>query len=203
MSQKADKPVVWVLLSGGIDSAACAAFYLRQGFAVETLYIDYGQAAAKHEEVAAAAIAERFGVPHVRYMWSGGSIKGSGEICGRNAFLLFGALMEIGNRHGLLAIGLHSGTPYYDCGESFMSATQLLLDGCTDGRIKAVAPFLTWNKREIWEFCIDCGVALGLTYSCEKGSDKPCGECLSCLDRRTLNAVSNLSDSTHAVWSES
>jgi len=169
-----------------MDSAACVALYLRQGFIVETLYIDYGQAAAKYEEQAAMAIAKYFNVPHTKYVWSGGTLKGSGEILGRNAFLLFGALTEVGGRHGMIAIGLHSGTPYYDCGQSFMSAIQPLFDGCTDGRIKAVAPLLSWTKREIWELCVDCSVPLELTYSCEKGSDTPCGECLSCQDRKDI-----------------
>lgn len=38
-------PRAWLLLSGGIDSAACLAFYLKQGFRVECFHINFGQAA--------------------------------------------------------------------------------------------------------------------------------------------------------------
>lgn len=199
MSEETNKPVVWVLLSGGIDSAACVALYLDQGCCVETIHINYGQVSAEHERTASDAIAEHFGVPLTTLTLSGGLPRASGEIVGRNALLIFAALMEIGDRHGLVALGLHSGTPYYDCGTSFTSATQRILDGYTDGCIKLATPFLTWNKREIWEFGVSRGLPFGLTYSCEDGGDEPCGECLSCLDRRTLDVVSNLSDSTQAV----
>ena len=37
-----------VLMSGGIDSAACAAFLAAQGIKVSALFVDHGQAAADH-----------------------------------------------------------------------------------------------------------------------------------------------------------
>ena len=39
----------WVLLSGGIDSAACAYYFQQRGDNVEAVFIDYGQAAAHAE----------------------------------------------------------------------------------------------------------------------------------------------------------
>jgi 7-cyano-7-deazaguanine synthase in queuosine biosynthesis len=52
-----------VLLSGGVDSAACIDFYQRQGFAVSGLHVTYGQPAARHEAAAAAAIAHHYRIP--------------------------------------------------------------------------------------------------------------------------------------------
>jgi predicted subunit of tRNA(5-methylaminomethyl-2-thiouridylate) methyltransferase len=50
-------PEAWVLLSGGIDSTACAAFYLSQDFQVHAVFVDYGQVAARREADAAKAVA--------------------------------------------------------------------------------------------------------------------------------------------------
>ena len=50
-----------VLLSGGVDSAACLAFLLEQAPA-EAMFINYGQAAAAQEEASATAIAHHYGV---------------------------------------------------------------------------------------------------------------------------------------------
>ena len=54
---------VLVLLSGGIDSAACAQFYKRQGYSVKTLFIDYGQQAALKEAEAALKISKHLALP--------------------------------------------------------------------------------------------------------------------------------------------
>lgn len=39
-----------VLLSGGIDSAACVAFYRRLGNDVAAVFVDYGQPVREQEE---------------------------------------------------------------------------------------------------------------------------------------------------------
>jgi 7-cyano-7-deazaguanine synthase len=55
-------PTAIVLLSGGLDSATCLAIARSQGFALHALTFDYGQR-HRHELVAAAALAQRFGAP--------------------------------------------------------------------------------------------------------------------------------------------
>jgi len=52
-----------VLLSGGIDSAACVAFYKQLGHDVSGLFIDYGQPVREQEERSAAAIAAHYKIP--------------------------------------------------------------------------------------------------------------------------------------------
>ena len=139
---KTGRAKVWVLLSGGVDSAACAAFYLSQDFSVEGIYVDHGQPAAVHEKQAARAVARHFEIPLACPSWSGSRELQHGEIAGRNAFLYFAALMEIGDQTGLLASGIHAGTPYFDCSPSFLSSIQTLFDGYCDGRIRLAAPFI-------------------------------------------------------------
>jgi 3'-phosphoadenosine 5'-phosphosulfate sulfotransferase (PAPS reductase)/FAD synthetase len=53
-------PSSTVLLSGGIDSSACLQFLLDRRHDVYALFIDYGQAAAERERLAAGAITENF-----------------------------------------------------------------------------------------------------------------------------------------------
>lgn len=183
------KTRTWVLLSGGIDSAACLAFCLKNHTGVQCLHVSYGQPAARLESAAATAIARHFDVPLNSFQWSGLRELGAGEIVGRNAFLLLAALLHIGRSQGVLAIGIHRNTPYYDCSPPFLSALQTLFDHYCDGRVRLTAPFVDWSKAQIYSFCHDARVPIKLTYSCESGADPPCAACLSCRDRQALDAL--------------
>ena len=188
-SKFTSQPLVWLLLSGGIDSAACLAFYLKQEFQVECFHISFGQPASKHEKNAAERVARHFNVPLTILHWSGATDFTVGEIIGRNAFFLLGVLTEIGKNTGILATGIHAGTPYFDCSPAFLSSLQTVFDGYCNGRVRLAAPFLEWSKHQVFTFCESEGVPIHLTYSCEKGTEQPCRECLSCRDRRTLDAL--------------
>ena len=188
-SEIAPRPRAWLLLSGGIDSAACLAFYHKQGFHVECFHISFGQPAFMHEKAAAERVARHFDVPLRILRWSGSAEFKEGEILGRNAFLLLGALIEVDGNSGILVTGIHAGTSYFDCSQGFLSAMQAVVDGYCDGRVKLAAPFIEWSKQQIFSFCKLEGVPIDLTYSCEKGTEPPCKECLSCQDRRTLDAL--------------
>ena len=180
---------VAVLVSGGIDSAALLAFYLSQRFSVRALFVDFGQPAARQESRAAKEVCKHYGVHLSTMTVKSGATFSSGEIPGRNAFLLFSALLVCGARPGMIAIGVHEGPPYYDCSEGFLKSIQTLVDGYAAGKIKIVAPFLKWGKQVIWEFCKKAKVPVGSTYSCEIGGVPPCGKCLSCKDREALDAM--------------
>jgi 7-cyano-7-deazaguanine synthase len=52
-----------VLLSGGLDSTTCAAWAVREGYAVTALSLDYGQR-QRVELERARAVAERLGIDH-------------------------------------------------------------------------------------------------------------------------------------------
>ena len=182
-------PRAWVLLSGGIDSVACLAFHVRQGFRVTCLHVDLGQPGSALEHAAAERAALHYAVPMTTLRWTGSADFTGPEIVGRNAFLLMGALMEIGDRPGLLATGIHSGTRYFDCKPEFLFAIQTIVDGYCDGRVKVVAPFLQWSKQEVFAFCMSESVPITLTYSCERGAWPPCRKCTSCLDRSSVDAL--------------
>ncbi len=182
--------MVEILLSGGIDSTACLAFYQEQGFSVQGTFIEYGQLASQRESSAAQAIADYFGVRLLHLKWGGQRQKESGLIQGRNAFLLLGALMEMTEEISILGIGIHSGTRYLDCEPQFIVRMQSIFDIYTGGRVQIGTPFLKWTKHDIWAYCRSKKMPLELTYSCELGLDQPCGKCLSCHDLEVLYASS-------------
>jgi 7-cyano-7-deazaguanine synthase len=178
---------VLILLSGGLDSTACISFFQRQALSVRAMFVDYGQLSASRERHAARAIAAFYEVPLLEVR-CGGSSKPSGCVQGRNAFLLLLALVETQMKSGLLSIGIHSGTAYWDCQPEFATTMQTLLEGYSNGRVRLNLPFIKWTKRDIWDFCHSANVPVELTYSCELGRDQPCNDCVSCDDRKRLLA---------------
>ena len=181
-----------VLVSGGVDSAACVDFYLRQQFTVGGLHVTYGQPSARQEITAAHALATHFAIPLTHITLTGAVAKPDGQVLGRNAFLLFTALGELDVNAGVIALGVHAGTPYYDCSANFMASVQTVVDGQCNGSVQVAAPFLDWTKRQIWDYCVEKEVPIELTYSCERGQHQPCGGCLSCRDLENLVADQNV-----------
>ncbi len=176
-----------VLLSGGIDSSCCIAFYHRMGCDVTGVFVDYGQPVNQREEQSAKAIADHYGIPLHIIRFSGPSIEFQGEIPGRNAFLAFVALLYHPKFAGLLALGIHAGTTYYDCSEHFATHLGSILSGYHAGQIVLATPFLLWTKQMVYDFCIEYKVPIQFTWSCEVGPSEPCGRCLSCKDREQLS----------------
>jgi 7-cyano-7-deazaguanine synthase len=181
-------PLVLVLLSGGIDSTACLEFYSDQQVRIGAAFVDYGQAAAAKEAIAAEAVASHYRVPLARFSWRGPTVKGQGLIAARNALLLVGALMETEETPATISLGIHYGTDYSDCSPAFLDAMQRLFDVYHAGRVHVAAPFLNWSKREIWDFCRQRQFPFQLTYSCELADSEPCGRCRSCRDVEALHA---------------
>ena len=130
-----------------------SAFYLKEGFQVDCLHIAFGQPSSPHEQVAARRVTRHYGVPLSILRWAAATRFTTGEIVGRNAFMCLGALLELGDVAGVLAIGIHAGTPYYDCSRDFVSDMQRVIDGYCDGRLRLGAPFVEWSKRDVYGVC--------------------------------------------------
>jgi 7-cyano-7-deazaguanine synthase len=185
---------VTVLLSGGIDSSTCLAYYLHERFHVDAVFVDYGHVAAKKELRAAKSICRHFRVPFRVVQLIGVSQKGPGLIVGRNAFLLCTTVLESDAGARTLAIGLHSGTRYRDCSPLFVRELQNVFDICTGGTIQIGVPFLKWTKPDVWALAKKMRIPVSLTYSCERGLKQPCGSCDSCSDLEMLRARSQQQD---------
>jgi 7-cyano-7-deazaguanine synthase len=183
---KIEKNYVLVLASGGIDSTASICFFKKLNFKVEGIFFDLGQASKKFELKAITSIARHYKIKlRVVKIRSDNNWR-DGVINGRNAVLYFTALMNFPKINGLIASGIHKGTPYYDCSEEFLNSIQEVFVGYTNGIVKAAAPFLNFSKKEIWNYCKKEKVPLHLTYSCELGRKQPCGRCATCKDLEAI-----------------
>jgi 7-cyano-7-deazaguanine synthase len=185
---KASRTTVTVLFSGGIDSSGCISFYVRQRIRIRPLFVDYGQPASRAERKSAYAVCSFYGLSLHVISLKGLKVPRSGEILGRNLLLVSAALIAAGFETNLIALGIHRGTRYFDCGPGFIKLCERLFEGYTDGQIRIAAPFLKMNKAEVWEYCKQNHVPLRLTWSCEASCTRPCTKCLSCKDKESLLA---------------
>lgn len=177
---------VALLVSGGIDSTAAAHFFTAKGHLVRGIFIDYGQAARQQEWQAVQALAQTFSIGVKKINCFGTKKFGAGELIGRNAFLVSTAVF-LGDLHrGFIAVGVHAGTPYYDCSAVFVERMKTIVEEQSNGALTLVAPFLEWRKPEIFSYCESVGLSLVNTYSCERGTSPPCASCASCRDREAL-----------------
>ena len=118
-----------VLLSGGMDSAACAQ---TSGHHVHGVFVDYGQRAAVPEQRAAEQLSSGLGIELSVVQVKTQQSFGTGENAGRNAFLVFCALLNFGHqRMDAIALGIHAGTTYYDCSRAFLACRYELFDRIT------------------------------------------------------------------------
>ncbi len=78
---------------------------------------------------------------------------------------------------------------YVDCRQEFIDAMEAAINkgtvmGAESGKpIKIHAPFVNKTKAEEIKLGMELGVDFGLTWSCYRGGEKPCGTCDSCLLR--------------------
>jgi len=177
-----------VLVSGGIDSAACLAYHRDRGVAVRGLFVDYGHPANPVELPHARRIAAHYGVPLDIVSCTGPAQFGSGEILGRNLFFVSLAMLYSTPGTTLISLGVHTGTPYFDCSEQFHHSVDRLIQESTNGSCRFDAPFLRMTKGEIYAYALEQGVPVAQTYSCETGAAPPCQRCPSCKDRAVLHA---------------
>jgi 7-cyano-7-deazaguanine synthase len=178
-------PSALVLLSGGVDSSAVLHLLLSEGWACAALFIDYGQPAVAAEGRAATAIAARVNA-RLQTVSIDGLLVGAGEIPGRNSLLAAVAFTVSSGGHTAIALGIHAGTPYWDCSPAFAEVTQRAFDAQADGAVRLLTPLIDLHKPEVANLARHLGVHVEETWSCETRSDRPCGECLSCKDRAAL-----------------
>jgi 7-cyano-7-deazaguanine synthase len=172
-----------VLVSGGLDSMACLRILHDQGFTVSGLHVSYGQAAALQERRAAISVAAKMKVLLHLARLSSEFKFGTGELVGRNLMLLSCALFLADPKPNAIVMGVHQGSPYFDCSPRFITSMREQITEHTNGKTTLVTPFLEWEKVDIYAYIKKARLPFDLTYSCEAGTKKTCGSCLSCLDR--------------------
>ena len=118
-----------------------------QGFEVRGIFVDFGQAAVREERGAVRDLQQCLSINVGTVRASSSVAFGPGELLGRNAFLIFAAILMGQCDDGLLAIGIHAGTPYYDCSPAFLEKVDLLVRETTSGRIAVTAPLLSIGRK--------------------------------------------------------
>jgi 7-cyano-7-deazaguanine synthase len=196
-----------VALSGGLDSTVCMAVARRHGADhLLAVSVDYGQ---RHsvELVAAAAVAEHYGAEHlvVRLdlsQWSGSALTdpsidvpaaGGTDIPvtyvpARNLIFLSMAagIAEVRELDDIyIGVNALDYSGYPDCRpefiQSFEAAAALALKRGVEGDpIRVRTPLIDLSKAEIVQLGLDLGAPIGLTWSCYRGGEHPCGACDSC-----------------------
>ncbi len=202
-------PRAVVLLSGGLDSATCAAQAIADKYQVTALSFDYGQ---RHDRelIAAREIAQFLGITDHRIVninlaqWGGSSLTDasmavptegvqtqeipSTYVPGRNTVFIAIALSlaEAQSAEAIyLGINAIDYSGYPDCRPEYLAAFQNLATlsskaGLEGNAPDLVAPLVMDSKADIIYRALRLGVPIEKTWSCYEGGPEPCGLCDAC-----------------------
>jgi 7-cyano-7-deazaguanine synthase len=209
-----------VLLSGGMDSAVCAALAVRD-FDAAGLHISYGQRTQERERQSFLAICQRLKI-HDKLMVRNealGLIGGSAltddsiavpeaENVGhtipvtyvpfRNAHFLAVAVSwaeVLGAEKVYIGAVEPDSSGYPDCRPSYYQAfNEVVKAGTKEGKIEIVTPLIAMRKAEIVRLGLELGAPFDLTWSCYSREDQACGVCDSCVLRLRAFAAAGARD---------
>lgn len=193
-----------LLLSGGIDSSAIAA-WIRPG---HTLFIDYGQVPAGAEATAAREVARALDIPHSSITVNASAV-GAGLLSGevvegapspewwpfRNQLLVsIAAAWVVSNRRHFRGSGdeieilvgsvAPDGLRHLDGAPSFYGALDSLLQ-TQEGGVRVSAPAIELDTPDLVRVSNVEDSVLGWTHSCHR-SGVPCGACPGCYKRAAV-----------------
>lgn len=214
-----------VLLSGGIDSATALYIAKKKRFNPHALIFDYGQRHKKEIE-SAKKIAKsadcRYKIVKLVFPEKGSALIDRDErvpvrrslkeikrnipptyVPARNLiFLSVAASFAESMKAKAIFIGAHSRDypGYPDCGKAFFDVfKKVIAKGTKYGKhIKVHTPLLDKKKSEIIKIALRLKVPFGLTWSCYKGRENPCGVCDSCFFRKKAFEELNMKDPCYA-----
>jgi 7-cyano-7-deazaguanine synthase len=209
---------VAVLFSGGIDSAILLARLVEQGTPVQPIYIDSRLNWQRAELTAAREFCSAIESRHLQPLvvlslplddlygdhWSltaknvpdADSPDEAVYLLGWNPLLLIKARLWC-QLHGAdsLAIGCLGNNPFADATEQFFAQFAGVLDDATGSRVRLVRPLAGCSKRQVMQ--LGAHYPLELTFSCiAPRSNRHCGCCNKCAERRKAFAAAGLADRT-------
>ncbi len=197
-----------VLMSGGMDSAVCAAIAREEGYDIAALHLNYGQRTERKELEAFHALADFYqavqrlvvSVEHLAKIGGSSLVDEQMEIPEPqlNTDQIPNTYVPFRNAH-ILAIATswaevlganvifygavqEDSSGYPDCRQEFIEAYQRVIDVGTKPETAIVlkAPLLHRSKAEIVQLGASLGVPFHLTWSCYQSEDHACGVCESC-----------------------
>ncbi|MGH9585844.1 MAG: 7-cyano-7-deazaguanine synthase QueC [Acidobacteriaceae bacterium] len=216
-------PRAVVSLSGGMDSAVCAAIAARD-FEAYALHFSYGQRTEQRELESARAIAEQLGFQdflHLKidlFRQIGGSALTDSSIAVpkasdsdpigesipityvpfRNAHFLAAAVSwaeVLGAQTIFIGAVEPDSSGYPDCRPAYYEAfQQLIRTGTREGSIKIETPLIHLRKKEIVALGLELNAPFHLTWSCYSSAEAACGECESCMLRLRAFRDAGISD---------
>jgi 7-cyano-7-deazaguanine synthase len=213
-----------VSLSGGMDSAVCAALAVQNfgADAVAALHISYGQRTEAREQTSFLGICERLGIyrrlvvrtPFFRAI--GGSaltddlinVPVAGPEIGaeipvtyvpfRNAHFLSAAVSwaeVLGAECIYIGAVQQDSSGYPDCRPEFYRAfNEAVRAGTREGCIQIETPLIAMRKSQIVTRGLELGAPFDLTWSCYSRDDLACGSCDSCVLRLRAFAAAGAVD---------
>lgn len=103
-------------------------------------------------------------------------------------FLASAASIALSRECEVLYYGAHkddaAGNAYPDCSEAFSRAMNEAIYEGSGRQVHVEAPFVGKNKKQVVAEGVRLKVPYEMTWSCYEGSDRPCGKCGTCIDRR-------------------
>jgi 7-cyano-7-deazaguanine synthase len=209
-----------VLLSGGMDSAVCAALAARD-YETAAVHVSYGQRTEERERQSFLAICQRLNI-HDRLMVRNEAFRAIGGSALTDESIAVPEAEEIGrgipvtyvpfrNAH-FLAVAVTwaevleaervyigavepDSSGYPDCRPAYYKASnEVVKAGTRDGRIEIVTPLIAMRKADIVRLGLELGAPFDLTWSCYSREDQACGVCDSCVLRRRAFEEAGVSD---------
>jgi len=208
-----------IILSGGMDSVTL--LYDQQARIALAVSFDYGSNHNAKELPFAALHCERLGIPHIviplqfmsQYFKSslleGAEAIPEGHYADENMRstvvpfrngIMLSVAVGLAESNGLKYVMManHGGdhTIYPDCTPAFVNTFDAAAQAGTFVKVGLLSPFLNYSKADIARRGKELGINYAETWSCYKGSEKHCGKCGTCVERKEALAEAGIDDPT-------